>query len=122
MLCFLLIPLYPASGMSRHYRPSRLYHHHHHYRNYHGDEAVFWALGGLILGSVIVAAALQPPPSRDVGYVRAQAPIYTYPPAVPSGMCRWERFVLDNYGNMVLDKYGQPIKQYTLGSCQYPPE
>lgn len=42
-------------------------------------------------------------------------------PAVPPGMCRWERTVLDNSGRPVLDRYGRPVKEYAIGSCLTPP-
>ena len=35
-------------------------------------------------------------------------------PAVPAGMCRWER--------TVHDRFGHPTKEYTIGSCLSPPE
>lgn len=118
----LLIPLYPSVGLSRYYSHSpRYYGHHHHHRGYHGDAALWWGLGGLLLGTIIVTAAMQPPPQPRVVYSQPQAPVYSYPPAIPPGMCRWERYILDDYGRVVYDQFGQPIKQYTLGSCQYPP-
>ncbi|MEW6521536.1 MAG: hypothetical protein AB1461_19230 [Thermodesulfobacteriota bacterium] len=110
-----MIPLHPSVGMSWHYP-----HHSHH----HGDEALWWGLGGLLLGTFIAAATLHPPPPpppRPVVYAQPQTQVYTYPPYVPPGMCRWERFMLDGYGRPVLDQYGQPVKEYSLGSCQYPP-
>jgi len=118
----------PAVGLSRnswsprhdHYRHSP-YQGNHHYRG-HGDEALFWGLTGLFLGTLFLSAALQPPaPSVPMAYAEPQPPIYNYPPYVPPGMCRWERYILDDFGRMVLDQYGQPVKEYTLGSCQYPP-
>jgi len=42
-------------------------------------------------------------------------------PAVPPGMCRWERTVLDNSGRPVLDHFGRPVKEYAIGSCLTPP-
>lgn len=42
-------------------------------------------------------------------------------PEVPPGMCRWERTVLDSNGRPVLDRYGRPLTEYTIGSCLYPP-
>lgn len=42
-------------------------------------------------------------------------------PAMPPGMCRWERTVLDSNGRPVLDRYGRPLKEYAIGSCLYPP-
>jgi hypothetical protein len=111
----LVIPLHPSVGMSWHYP-----HHSHHH---HGDEALWWGLGGLLLGTFIAAATLPPPPPPrpPVVYAQPQTQVYSYPPYVPPGMCRWERFMLDGYGRPVLDQYGQPVKEYTLGSCQYPP-
>jgi len=118
------IPFSPATGMGWYYR-SPGYHHHyprHYYHGYYGNEALWWGLGGFVLGTIIVASAYQPPPPpREVVYVRPQTPIFAYPPEVPAGMCRWERYVLDDYGRVIMDGYGRPLKQYTLGSCQYPP-
>ena len=68
---------------------------------------------------------MQPVPASTVQYVTpppvATTQVYDYPPQVPSGMCRWERYVRDGYGRFVLDQFGQPIKEYTIGSCQFPP-
>jgi len=122
VLSVMMIPLYPSPGMC--WRSSS-YHHSSH--GYHGDDALWWGLGGLLLGTFIAAAALPPappPPAPPVVYVQpqqSQTQVYTYPPYVPPGMCRWERFMLDGYGRMVLDQYGRPVKEYTIGSCQYPP-
>jgi len=117
VFAILIIPFSPSAGLSWYGSHGGRYHHY--YNNYYNDAWV-WGLSGLILGAVLVAAT-QPPPPQPVVYVRPQASIYTYPPEVPPGMCRWERYVLDNYGRVILDQYGQPVKQYTLGSCQYPP-
>lgn len=119
---------YPSVGMSWNSPSPRYDQYRHypyqgnlHYRR-HGDEALFWGLTGLFLGTVLLSAFLQPPrPPVPMVYGAPKSRIYTYPPAVPPGMCRWERYILDNYGRMVLDQYGHPVKEYTLGSCQYPP-
>ena len=130
VVAIFLIPFSPSTGMGRYYRSPRSHysHHSHHYRHYrhhhhgyYGDEALLWVAGGLLLGTIVVAATLPPPPPRQVVYVSPPPQIFAYPPEVPAGMCRWERYILDEYGRVVLDRYGQPIKQYTLGSCQYPP-
>ena len=90
------------------------------------------AVLGKMIGGALVAAATQPvvyaapppvaayPPYSAYG-PPAQASVYSYPPAVPPGLCRWERYVLDGQGRALLDAYGQPIREYTIGSCQYPP-
>ena len=122
-LCLFTLCLTPATGLGWHgHRP--YYPRYHHSHHSHGDAWV-WGLSGLILGGALVAA-LTPPvvyaeSPRPIIYNPPPAPIYTYPPAVPPGMCRWERYVLDGYGNQEFDQNGQPIKEYTLGSCQYPP-
>lgn len=109
---------YPYGG---HHGPYRPYSYGHYYHDYDYDDAWLW-VGGILLGTVLVAALLQSSPPQPDVYVQQQTqPIYSYPPYVPPGMCRWERYILDNQGRFVLDQYGQPIKQYTLGSCQYPP-
>lgn len=116
------VSLAPSTGLAwyHHYRP----HYSHHY--YHGGgDAWAWGLTGLVLGGALVAAATQPvvyaQPPQQVVYAPPPAPVYNYPPNVPPGMCRWERYVLDGYGRTVLDQNGQPVKEYTLGNCQYPP-
>jgi hypothetical protein len=48
-------------------------------------------------------------------------PVSVSRPQPPPGLCRWERSVLDNNGRPVLDRYGQPLKEYAIGSCQHPP-
>lgn len=125
-LSLFALSLYPATGMAWHHPPRSYYHHHG-----HGDDWV-WGLTGLLIGGALVAAATQPvvyaapppvaayPPYGAYGR-SAQARVYSYPPAVPSGLCRWERYVLDGQGRALLDAYGQPIREYTIGSCQYPP-
>ncbi len=135
------LALTPATGQAwyRH-GPSRYYGNHY----YHGGgDAWAWGLTGLVLGGAIVAAASQPafyappyqtvvyappyqsvvyaPPPQTVVYAQPAASVYNYPPSVPPGMCRWERYVLDGYGRTVLDQNGQPVREYTLGSCQSPP-
>ena len=125
-LSLFALSLYPATGMAWHHPPRSYYHHHG-----HGDDWV-WGLTGLLIGDALVAAATQPvvyaapppvaayPPYSAYG-PPAQASVYSYPPAVPPGLCRWERYVLDGQGRALLDAYGQPIREYTIGSCQYPP-
>ena len=125
-LCLLTLCLTPSAGLS--WYGHRPYHHHH----YHGGDAWAWGLSGLIIGGALVAAATQPvvyaapppvvyAPPLPVVYAPPPAAVYAYPPDVPPGMCRWERYVLDGYGQTLLDRNGQPIKEYTLGSCQAPP-
>ena len=125
-LSLFALSLYPATGMAWHHPPRSYYHHHG-----HGDDWV-WGLTGLLIGGALVAAATQPvvyaPPPPVTAYPPygaygppAQASVYSYPPAVPPGLCRWERYVLDGQGRALLDAYGQPIREYTIGSCQYPP-
>jgi hypothetical protein len=124
VLSVMMIPLSPSLGLCGRYSSSRYYPSHHSSHGHHGNDALWWGLGGLLLGTFIVAATLQPPPPppAPVVYVPPRTPqVYTYPPYVPPGMCRWERYMLDGYGRMVLDQYGQPVKEYTIGSCQYPP-
>ena len=124
-LSLFALSLYPATGMAWHHPPRSYYHHG------HGDDWV-WGLTGLLIGGALVAAATQPvvyaPPPPVAAYPPygaygppAQASVYSYPPAVPPGLCRWERYVLDGQGRALLDAYGQPIREYTIGSCQYPP-
>jgi len=102
--------LVPSEGMC-------WYSHHHGY--YHND-ALLWGLSGLVVGTAITAVALQPPPQQVV-YAAPPPAVYAYPPSVPPGMCRWERYVLDGYGRTLLDQRGQPVREYTVGPCQYQP-
>lgn len=120
-LCLLALCLTPSAGLS--WYGHRPYYPHHH--SHHGGDAWAWGLSGLIIGGALVAAATQPvvyaaPPPPAV-YAPPPAAVYSYPPEVPPGMCRWERYVLDSYGRTMLDQNGQPIREYTLGSCQSPP-
>ena len=108
ILSLLITPFSPSPGLS-----------HHH----HGDVALAWGLTGFFLGSALTAFTYRPPPP----VVYTSAPVYQRPavyrhaPHVPPGACRWERYVLDGYGRNVFDPYGRPLKEYTIGSCQYPP-
>lgn len=133
VVALLVTSLSPAPGFSwyssppgpyygGHYGPPRYYYDHgYRYYDHDYDDAWLW-VGGILLGTVLVAALLQSTPPRNDVYVQQQTQqIYSYPPYVPPGMCRWERYILDNQGRFVLDQYGQPVKQYTLGSCQFPP-
>jgi hypothetical protein len=116
MVAVLAVPLIPSAGLSWHGGPPPRYYGGHH----HGGDAWLWGLGGLVLGTAIVATALQPPPPRPVVYV--DQPVgYAYQPRVASQMCRWERYVLDGYCRTVFDRYGRPVKEYTSGPCDYPP-
>ena len=90
---------------------------------YHYNDAWVWGLGGLIVGSALTSAFLQypPPPQVVYGYPPPPTQVYSYKPSIPSGMCRWERTVLDYYGRAILDQYGHPVLDYTIVSCQSPP-
>lgn len=133
LLAFALaVPLLPATGMSRggpyYGRPGGYggyYGGYGGYRGgYRGSDGWLWGLGGLVLGSAIMATALQPPPPQQVVYVAPPPPppvAYSYSPRVGPGNCRWERYVLDGYGRTMFDRFGQPIKEYTSGPCGYPP-
>ncbi len=104
----------PSTGWSWHGGPPP----HHH--GGHGDDALLWGLGGLVLGAGLVAATVNDPPPQRVVYVEPEPVRYTYAPPVPS-TCRWERNVVDRYGRMVYDRYGEPVREYTSGPCDYPP-
>ena len=127
-LGLVMLSLIPAEARDWSHYPPRYAHHSHHHG---GSDDWVWGLTGLLVGGALVAAATQPvvyaaPPPvtyAPSGYYAppVQAQVYNYPPAVPPGMCRWERFVLDGYGQPLLDQYGEPIREYTIGSCQAPP-
>lgn len=109
MSCLLLLSLSPRPGHAHYY--------------HHGGEALAWGLTGLVLGTTLAAFTYRPAPT--VVYAPPpvyRPPAYGYAPAIPPGYCRWERYVLDGYGRALLDGYGQPIKEYTIASCQYPPD
>jgi hypothetical protein len=119
----LLTPLSPSVGLTWYSQPPGPYYHDrsyygHGHHDHYDDDAWLW-VGGILLGTLFLATMLQPP-SPPV-YYQPPTQIYTYPPYVPPGMCRWERYILDSNGRFVLDQYGQPIKEYTIGSCQFPP-
>ncbi len=122
LLVLSMVALIPAQGMCWYPPPP----HHHHYHGHHGGDLLAWGITGLVVGSLVTAAALQPVPTSTVQYAApppvTTTQVYDYPPQVPSGMCRWERYVLDGQGNYVLGADGQPVREYTLGSCQYPPQ
>ncbi len=90
--------------------------------HFHHGGGPFWGLTGLVLGTALTATLFRPPPPQPVVYAEAappvyEPPVYTTPPSVPPGMCRWERYVLDGYGRTVLDPNGQPVREYTIGPC-----
>lgn len=136
-LVFVLVLFLSSTGMCRppyysHHYSHRYPHHNYHHHYYgHGGDALAWGLTGLVVGSLITGIIMQPPPVRhQVVYSPPPPPpasaqyygtVYSYPPQVPPGMCRWERYILDSYGRHVIGPDGLPAKQYTLGSCQYPP-
>lgn len=112
MVVLMATSLVPSEGMC--------WYGHHGRHGYHHNDALLWGLGGLVLGTTLVAATYQPPPR--VVYGAPLPPVYAYAPTnLPPGMCRWERYVLDGYGRTLLDQRGQPVREYTVGSCQYPP-
>jgi len=127
LVSILAVPLIPTTGMSWHGGGPRSSFHgryggHYHYGRHHRSGAWLWGLGGLILGSAVVAAAMQPPAvAYPYSYSSYPYSPYAYQPRVAPGACRWERYVLDGYGRTMLDRYGQPIKEYTTGPCDYPP-
>lgn len=105
----------PVAAWSRH-------HHHGGYRHsgHGGGNALAWGLTGLFVGSALTGLAYQSS-AQPVYQPPVAIPTTPYPPDVPPGMCRWERYVLDSHGRALFDAYGQPVKEYSLGSCQYPP-
>ncbi|SHO44188.1 hypothetical protein [Desulfopila aestuarii] len=109
----------------------------HSYSGYHGgsgyshghhdyDDAWLWGVGGVLLGTAIAAATLYSPPLQQNVYAAPPPPqvMYVRPqlqvniPAIPPGMCRWERVAWDSYGRTVMDQFGQPIIEYTIGPCK----
>lgn len=148
-LVLLATPFSPAGALARRCRPAETHHYggysdyNYYYDEYYDDydddcdwynwddedgdddnEALLWGLGGLVLGSLLLSAAMSEQSAQAAQpetYGPPQPQVYNYPPPVPPGMCRWERYVLDAYGANVLDQYGQPVKEYSLGSCQFPP-
>lgn len=108
--------LVPSEGMCRYARHGG---YHGGYNHGYYNDAWLWGLGGLVLGTTFAAMTLQPPAQRVV--YDAPPAVYTYAPSVPPGMCRWERYVLDGYGRTLLDQRGQPVREYSVGPCQYPP-
>lgn len=91
---------------------------------HHGGDAWVWGLTGLLVGSTLAAVSSRP--STEVVYAAPPPPAYP-PPAygygerVPESTCRWERYVYDGYGHVMVDGYGRPVKEYSVGPCEYPP-
>jgi hypothetical protein len=113
--------LSPVNGMCWSPGP---YHHYHGGSHHYGDALAWGLVGGLVVGMALANPPPPPPPPPwAYGYpaVPAGPIVYTSPPPIPAGMCRWERGVLDGYGNQLYDQNGQPVRQYTIGSCRYPP-
>jgi len=119
-----------SHGYSNHYYRGyrgggRYYHGHHYY-----DDAWLWGVGGLILGTALVAATLYSPPQQQNVYVASPAAstppqgmyvrpqVQVYKPAIPQGMCRWERVAWDSYGRTIVDQFGKPVVEYTVGPCR----
>ncbi len=123
MCSLTMLTFTPSMGMCWRETPHYSHHYsHHHGHGFHGDDILLWGLGAILLGTAITAATMQPPPPpRPVVYVNPPSPVYTYPPYVPPGLCRWERYKLDPYGRIVVDQYDRPVMEYTIGSCSYPP-
>ncbi|MCL1979457.1 MAG: hypothetical protein FWG62_00065 [Proteobacteria bacterium] len=126
LVSFMAVPLLPTTGLCWRGGPPSPYYGYRGYSGYHrhyGSGGWILGLGGLVLGTAIVASALQPPPPQVVYAAPPPPPVgyYSYRPAVSPGACRWERYVLDGYGRAMFDRYGQPIKEYTTGPCDYPP-
>ncbi|NLZ17550.1 MAG: hypothetical protein GX087_07435 [Desulfobulbaceae bacterium] len=99
------------------------------YHSFYASDAAWGGFGTLSLGDIFVPFIVDPPlaldmpfsqPSYAPGY--ASQPVYSYPPEVPPGLCRWERNVLDANGWPLLDASGMAIKEYTIGSCFSPPQ
>jgi len=92
--------------------------------HHHGGDALFWGLTGLLVGSTIATVSSAPP--ATVVYAAPPPPAYPppaygYAPRVSVENCRWERNVFDSYGRIMLDSYGRPVKEYTVGPCDQPP-
>ncbi|MDO5675052.1 MAG: hypothetical protein Q4G66_09075 [bacterium] len=98
-------------------------------RDFHSRGAAFWGgLGELSLGDIFAPFIVDPPFALDQPFSRTSyaprynsQPVYSYPPEVPPGLCRWERTVLDSSGRPLLDARGMPVKEYTIGSCSVAP-
>lgn len=124
-VALLFTPFSPTAGLAWYSQPPGPYYHGgyygHYEHGYHDDDAWLW-FGGILLGTLFLATMLQQPAPEPQGYYQQQQPqVYSYPPYVPPGLCRWERYIKDINGMFILDQYGQPVKEYTIGSCQYPP-
>lgn len=126
VVALLCTPLSPSVGLTWYSHPPGPYYGGGYYGHYdhgyydHDDDAWLW-VGGILLGTLFLTSMLQQPTYEPQVYYQPQPQIFNYPPYVPPGMCRWERYIRDSQGRFILDQYGQPIKQYTLGSCQAPP-
>lgn len=125
----LAVPMMPAQGWC--WRGDRHHGHHghrHHHYHSHGDEAVLFGLGGLVLGATAIALMQEPRPRRVVyvdpapaAYAYGPPVTYAYAPPVVERTCRWERFILDGWGRYMYDRHGRPVKEYATGPCDAPP-
>ena len=99
-------------------------------RDFHSRGTEFCGgLGELSLGHIFMPFVVDPPftvepPFSQPSYAPrySSQSVYSYPPEVPPGLCRWERTVLDGAGWPLLDTRGMPVKEYTIGSCSSPPQ
>jgi hypothetical protein len=125
VVALLFTPFSPSVSLAWYSHPGPYYHdryYGHYDHGYHYDDDAWLWFGGILLGTLFLTALFQQPaPEPQIYYQQQPTQVYSYPPYVPPGLCRWERYVKDMYGRFVLDQYGQPVKEYTIGSCQYPP-
>ncbi len=99
-------------------------------RDFHSRGAEYWGgLGEFSLGYIFAPFIVDPPLALDPPFSQPSCaqgynsqPVYSYPPEVPPGLCRWERAVLDSSGWPLLDAGGMPVKEYTIGPCSSPPD
>ena len=72
------------------------------YRGHHYNDDIFWGVTGLLFGAALGAAIYQPP------VYSYGPPVYYNPPPPP--MCRYERYVTDQWGRTYLECFAAPCR------------
>ena len=88
---------YPGGGYYGGHRNYSGSYHRHHY-----NDDIFWGVTGFLFGTALGAAIAQPP------VYSYSPPAYYYAPQPP--MCRYERYVTDQWGRTYREYYAAPCR------------